>query len=180
VPVDDLTTRQHVATREQISQTPLLRRRRRASDLVVVLIFALIAVALGNGFGVQSRTVEETAGGVTLTVEYAGRTRGGLATPFAITVTKPGGFDGAVTVAVAADYLAMFDENGLDPDPAGATADDDSVVWTFTPPDGDKLGISYDARIEPGVQWGQRGEVAVLDDSGEPTVAVTFQTWVFP
>ena len=73
----------------------------------------------------------------------------------------------------------MWDENGLDPDVAGATADDEWLIWEFDPPDGDTLAIDFDARIEPAAQRGESGRVAVLED-GEPVVEVSFETDLRP
>jgi hypothetical protein len=53
------------------------------------------------------------------------------------------------------------------------------VIWEFDPPDGDTLGVSLDARVEPGVQWGRTGETSVLVD-GQPVVTVRYKTWVLP
>lgn len=43
------------------------------------------------------------------------------------------------------------DENGFEAEPTKTTATPDEVIWEFDTPDGDTLGISLDARIEPGV-----------------------------
>jgi hypothetical protein len=74
----------------------------------------------------------------------------------------------------------MWDENGLDPGPAEETADATTTYWTFDPPAGDTLRISFDARIEPAAQTGERGSVAVLDDDGSPLARVEFETTVLP
>jgi hypothetical protein len=53
------------------------------------------------------------------------------------------------------------------------------VIWEFDPPDGDTLGVSLDARIEPGAQWGRTGETSVLVD-GRPVATARYKTWVLP
>ena len=109
-------------------------------------------------------TVRAEGGGYTLEVSYPSVSRPALASPFEIMVTRPGGFDGPVTLAVTRDYLKMWDENGLVPAPAGETTAGEWVRWEFEPPDGDELTVFYDARIEPAVQSGRTGRVAVIDD----------------
>ena len=103
-------------------------------------------------------------------MRYGTVSRPALATPFEIEMTRPGGFDGPVTVAVTSSYLAMWDENGLDPSPAEETATAEETLWTFEPPAGEVLAIMFDARIEPGAQSGRSGRVAVLDEDGTEIV----------
>ena len=94
-------------------------------------------------------------------------------------MTRPGGFDGPVTIVVDRAYLAMWDENGLVPAPAAETTNGPWVEWEFDPPTGDTLVVTYDARIEPGAQSGRDGAVAVVEDGGV-VVSVTFHTKVRP
>jgi hypothetical protein len=164
-----------------------VRARRLAYRTCTVLLVALVggAVLETTGvavYGVHTSTVEASSpDGWHLEVRYGDRSRPALATPFDIEVRHDGGFDGPVTVAVTSEYLAMWDENGLDPAPSEETSDAERTLWTFEPPDGDTLGVSFDARIEPAVQSGERGRVAVIDDAtGEELVAVEFQTTVLP
>lgn len=164
-----------------------LRRRKFGYGLTAALLTALVGAAVVDAatpigiYGVQSRRVSATAAdGQHLEVRYATVSRPAIATPFDIEVTSPGGFDGPVTVAVRSEYLAMWDENGLDPSPSEETADAESTLWTFEPPDGDVLRIAFDARIEPAAQNGEDGRVALLDESGAEVVAVDFRTRVLP
>ena len=53
------------------------------------------------------------------------------------------------------------------------------MLWEFDPPEGDTLTVYFDARIEPQLQRGRTGEVAVVED-GEPVVAVQFETELRP
>lgn len=181
------TTRGVVHLGEDESRAGL--RRRRAGYAVVSVVLAAIvgaavldAVASIGIYGPHTETVATTGvDGVELEVRYGTVTRPALATPFDITITRPGGFGGQqVTVAVRSEYLAMWDENGLDPGPAEETADATTTYWTFEPPEGDTLRIRFDARIEPAAQNGERGSVAVLDDDGSVVAAVEFETRVLP
>jgi hypothetical protein len=149
--------------------------------LVSVLTLLLVAAA-GGLLGVETASASASGGGLQLDVEYAATTRAGLATPFAISIAS---LDGAplpspLDVVVDAPYLEMFDENGLTPDPAEAWSDGRSVTWTFEPPEGAaSLTVSFDARLEPAVQRGHEGRVAVMAGSRE-LVAVDFTTMVMP
>jgi hypothetical protein len=152
------------------------------SVLVLIVGLALVdATGTVDVYGVDTAHARATGGGHELDVRYGTVSRPGIATPFEITVRRAGGFSGPVTLAVAADYLSVWDENGLDPQPASETATADTLVWEFDPPaEGDTLVVSYDARIEPAAQRGKRGRVAVLDDANDEIVSVTFRTNVRP
>lgn len=152
------------------------RMGRRLGIGVLGLFLALGAI---NVFGVRSDRVSASGGGYELTVTYAAMSRPGLATPWNVEVRRRGGFEGPITIATTLDYLNMFDENGLDPDPSSSTATDELVIWEFEPPDGDTLGITFDARLEPAVQSGRSGETSVLVD-GEAVVRVGYTTRVMP
>lgn len=147
--------------------------------LFMTLLVAFLAVGLTGAFGVKTRSTTVEGGGYELTVTYGQVSRPGLATPWSVEIRHPGGFDGPVTVSTTNKYLDIFDENGFDPQPSKSTATADGVIWEFEPPDGDTLGISLDARIEPGAQWGRTGETSVLVD-GRPVVTAKYKTWVMP
>lgn len=162
-------------------KTDLLRPRRarmvRRGFMVVLL--AVVVLGLSGLLGVRSRVTTAAGGGYELTVTYAQVSRPGLASPWSLEIHHAGGFDGPVTVSTKSSYLDLFDENGFDPDPSSTTATPDAVIWEFEPPDGDTLGVSFDARIEPGAQWGRTGETSVLVD-GKPVVTAKYKTWVMP
>jgi hypothetical protein len=159
-----------------------LRRLQRARlgrrIIITALVLFLLAAALG-AFGVRTRTVTSAGGGFELTVEYATVTRPGLATPWSVEVRRPGGFDDPIVIAVSSEYLDMFDENGLDPDPSKATSYPGYVEWSFEPPSTDTLSVAFDARLEPARQWGRPGTVQVINN-GRPVTEVVFRTWVMP
>jgi hypothetical protein len=153
-----------------------------ATTIVLTVIMGLGVVdAFGwiDVYGVDTGTVRAEGGGFTLEVSYPSVSRPALASPFEIVVVRPGGFEGPVTLAVTADYLKMWDENGLVPAPAAETTNGEWVHWEFDPPDVDELTVFYDARIEPAVQSGQTGKVAVVVD-GQHVVEVEFRTEVRP
>jgi hypothetical protein len=94
-------------------------------------------------------------------------------------VHHEGGFDDKVQVAVSRHYLEIWDVNGAIPAPDGETSIGDWVVWEYDQPPGDTLRITYEARIEPGVQADRTGFVAVMEDD-EPVTQVRFRTKVRP
>jgi hypothetical protein len=171
-----------VSSTSTISDDSDLRHARRDRRIAVVLaaLFAVVVVTAVAGFlGVRSTTkTAELADGTEVEVRYARITRPGLATPWAVTVRRPGGFDGPIVVRSTSSYFDMFDENALDPDPAAATQDGDVVIWEFDPPPGETFRLIFDARIEPGVQWG-RDATTEVEIAGE-VATLTYRTWVLP
>ncbi len=158
-----------------------MRRARAGRRLFFLLLSALLIAALTGVLGVRTGEATGRGGGYELAVIYPSITRGGLASAVSIEVRRPGGFGGVVVVAMTSSYLDIFDENGLDPDPAVATTDAERVIWTFDPPEElDTMMVSFDARIEPGVQWRRvRGAVQILED-GRPVATARFRTLVLP
>ena len=159
-----------------------VRRGRLGRRLFTIALVIFLGLGLLGLYGVRSGTTEATGGGYELTVTYAKVTRPGLATPWSVEIRRPGGFgEETVTVAVASSYFDAFDENSLDPDPAEATSDGERSIMKFQPPPGDVMTISFDARIEPGVQLTRlKGEVSVLDAAGADVVTAHFRTLVMP
>ena len=155
------------------------RRARIIRRLFMVLLAGILAIGLSGWLGVRSATASASGGGYELTVTYGKVSRPGLATPWSLEIHHQGGFDGPVTVSTNTKYLDLFDENGFDPEPSKTTATPDEVFWEFEPPDGDTLGVSLDARIEPGAQWGRTGETSVLVD-GKPVATARYKTWILP
>jgi hypothetical protein len=166
------------------SDRSLAKRRAlyAVSTTVVTLVMVLGVVdAFGwfNVFGVDSARVEASGGGYRLDVQYTAVSRPALASPFEITVSREGGFDGPVTIGVTRTYLQIWDENGLFPAPSAETVNGEWLQWEFDPPVGDELIVYYDARIEPAQQSGRGGAVAVFEDD-VPVVEVDFYTEVRP
>jgi hypothetical protein len=153
------------------------RTVRRWRRLFLVALCAVLLAGLLNLLGVRSERVERTEGGTTVTVTYPRVARPGLAVVFEIEVHRDGGFSQPIQVGVDRRYLATFDENGLNPDPAEATTAGALVVWEFSPPIGDTLIVSFDARIEPDMRWRRSGQVAIFEED-EPLVTVPFTTFL--
>ncbi len=162
-------------------------RLRRSRNLRWVFLFALAAFlvcgALGL-YGVRHREATASGGGYELTVRYVSVTRPGLASVWSVEVSTSDGapFDGPVTIATTDAYFDLFDENGLDPDPATAKSDGKDLIWEFEPAEGaSTISIGFDARIEPGVQLtSKRATTSVLDERGAPVATVSYTTRVMP
>ena len=146
----------------------------------VALGLFLLLGALGF-YGVRTRTATATGGGYELSVTYGSVSRPGLATPWSFEVRRAGGFPEGLTVAATSSYFDAFDENGFSPTPVEETVDGDLTVWRFGPTRSENLSVSFDARIEPGVQLTTvKGELYVLGPGDEPAVTVAFKTFVMP
>jgi hypothetical protein len=157
-------------------------RERRAWGIrtaTLLLVTGFVMAGLVGCFGVTSGEVTaRSPGGMTIAVTYPQRTRPALASPFSVEVTRPGGFDAAVEVAITTDYVESFDENGLNPDPDSATTDGEMTTWTFEAPEGDTFTVWLDTRVEPGVQWKRSGTVHVT--VGDDDAEAGFTSWIFP
>lgn len=158
----------------------LVRRARtlRRVGLVALTLFVL-AGAVGT-FGTRTAEASATAGGYHVTVLHPAISRPGHAVRFAVTVTRPGGFEGPIRMRFSSDYFDMFDENSFGPAAVSETTTGAYTIYAFAPPPGDTFVVSSDTRVEPARQRGEKGEVSVLDDSGAPVVTVRYRTRVFP
>jgi len=164
---------------------PVFVRRRRIAyrTMSVALGLLLVATLLDVPFavlGVDSAEREVALGeDGTLRVEYPELTRPGLASPFAVEVTRPGGFEAPIELAVSRPWIEVWDENGMYPAPSAETGDADWVVYEFEPPDGDKFRFFYDARMEPARQSSVDGVVELRQ--GDTVLGrVEFRTAVRP
>ena len=143
---------------------------------------AFLLLGLLGAFGVRTREVRAEGGGYELSVRHARVTRGGLATPWAVEVTRPGGLAvSTIQIATTAAYFDHFDENSLDPEPTAAASDGEWTVWTFEVPEGaTTFEVSFDARMEPGVQLDSVEATTELIIDGNPIASVDYETFVMP
>ena len=178
----DSGARTSLPTAPEPTDPARLVRGRFGRRVFFAALALFLLLGLLNVYGVRTRDKTAAGNGYEMTLTYTSVTRPGLATPWAVEIRHPGGFDsGLVTVAVTSSYFDAFDENGLDPDPSRSTSDGERSIWQFEPPTGDTLTVSFDARIEPGVQLTRlKGEVAVLGPAGDATVSIDFSTFVMP
>lgn len=147
----------------------------------LTLIGALVLAASIGLLGVRTGKVTATGGGYTITVWYTEMSRPGLATPFSVEVRAvTGDLPAQVTVRVSSPYLALFDDNGMEPTPIESYNTPEWTWWTFDIPSGsDVLRVDLDARLEPAVQYGQVATAAV-EIEGRQVVSVDFTTRVAP
>ena len=148
----------------------------------ILVAFAGLTLAAGllGVLGIRETEASVDSNGYELAIRYAAVTRPGLATPFDVTVTRDQPLPAQVGIAVSSSYLAAFDENGLDPAPSESFNDGEEQRWLFDVPEGERrLTVSFDARLEPAVQWTRNATVSLLVDEEEVT-AVDLRTWVMP
>jgi len=174
--------RRSIPTEPTPTKIPRQLRARAVRRIFVAALGLFLALGALGFYGVRTTTSSATGSGYELEVRYASVSRPGLATPWSFEVRRQGGFPDGLTVAVTSSYFDAFDENGLGPAPVEETTDGKRTIWRFGPSVGDVLAVSFDARIEPGVQLTRLGgQVEVLDGATGPSaVTVAFRTWVMP
>jgi uncharacterized protein (DUF58 family) len=170
-----------LSTEPEELSTGRLVRARFGRRVFFVLLCLLVGAALAGSLGVRTAEATGSGGGYEVSVTYPSIIRPGLATHVTIELQRAGGFPGVVTVAGTSSYFDIFDENGLDPDPVSATTDEERTIWTFVPPEGgDTMTVSFDVRIEPGVQLKRAEATVSVLEGGQPAVNVNFRTLVLP
>jgi hypothetical protein len=149
----------------------------RRGFLVLLLCFVLAGV-LGL-LGVHTTTSHASEDGWTVSLRHASIARSGLDAPWEVTVTRTGGFDDDVVLAVTGDYFDIFESQGFNPEPSDETRDGSTRYLTFTEPPGETLKVSYDAYIQPASQVGRSATVSVVD-AGRRVASVDFRTFLMP
>jgi hypothetical protein len=147
----------------------------------IAVVVLIVAAAMLGFFGLRLGNVAARDGNLEVDVRYARVTRAGLPTPFTIDVATRDGtaLPDRVEVALSSDYFALFDENGLDPEPVESDADAESTYFTFEPTGGHStLAIDFDARAQTDVHRGKRAQVTVR--AGDDEATVDFRTRVAP
>jgi hypothetical protein len=145
----------------------------------LIAILLVVIAALAGYLGMQTRTVSATSGGYRLQLEYPHIARPGMDTPWQLTITHPGGFDGPVDVQVTGSYFDIFESQGVTPQPSKETEDDHWWTMTFDKPPGDTLVIDFDIYVQPFSQEGRSGTARVLED-GRPAASLDFRTRLVP
>ena len=164
------------------------QRKRHVSYLVcnTVLCLAVLAAVVeaatgARVYGVDTGTVSVSNQSAKLEVEYPKATRGQLVSALRITVNRPGGFDGPVVLAISADYLNPFIDQGPTPEPSSETADGSDVIMTFDPPPGDTFAVDWNLTPEPvGKFTTVSARLALLDDNQNALASVNFDTKLRP
>lgn len=146
--------------------------------LILAIVTVFVVAGILGLLGVRTTRVTASDGQVEASVRYARVGRGGVAAPYAITVTSAGGFSGPIEITVDQSYLDLFDQNGIDPGPDSSTSTGDTVTWTFEPPPSDEFTVTLDVRIGPSVQWGRTGHTIVAAEGRH--IELSHHTWVMP
>jgi hypothetical protein len=155
----------------------LFERLLRSVSFIVV--FGVVVLALLGFAGLATGSATTAGDEFSVQVDYATVSRPGLATPFVIEIESPSGIlPDELTVELPRDYLAMFDENGLDPAPDSITSDGETEIWTFRPGDVSTLSIDFDARLQPNMHYSR--DAWVIVQGGGSAVRVDFRTRVMP
>ncbi len=180
--MDRQPERTSIPTEPAPTDIPRQTRARLWRRLFVGVLAAFLALGALGFYGVRTTSVEASGNGYELTVRYASVSRPGLATPWSFEVTRAGGFPEGLTVAMLSSYFDAFDENGLGPAPVEETTDGERTFWRFAPTTAETIDVSFDARIEPGVQFSWvKGRLDVLTGrNGPAAVSATFRTFVMP
>lgn len=139
----------------------------------------LLGAGLLGWLGHSEGSVSASADGYRLTVTYPSVSRAGLSSPWSAEVVHPGGFGGPITLRTTAEYLTIFDLNGIFPDPSSATVENGVLIWEFDPPEGDVFSVTMDTRIEPSVHRGEPATTTLVID-GAPVATVTYRTRLAP
>ena len=157
-----------------------MRRARSVRRVYAVVLSLFLLAGLLGLLGVRTGTVRAEGGGYELEVRYAKVARPGLSVPWAVTIRRPGGFDGPITLATTSAYFDLFDENAFEPEPESVTTDGKRVIWELnTPQQGDTMEVSLDTRVGPNVQWGTSATTAILEGD-QVVVEAEYRTWIMP
>ena len=164
-----------------------VRKRRALYVTFEVIVAVIVALSLFEAvigspvYGVDTETTTATQAGTRLEVRYATATRGQLAVPLEVTVSRQGGFSEAVVLTVSSDYFDIFRTPGAEPDPSSETATGDDLILTFDPPPGDTLAVRWDLEAQPISSFTTAtAHIAVIDSRQQEIVAVDVHTKVRP
>jgi len=157
-----------------------VRRARNARRAGLVLLGLFVLAGLTGFLGIRTASVTGEADGYRMTVTHAQVTRAGIAVPFHVKVTRAGGFDGPLTLAISEGLLERFDFQNFYPNPSAETGSAGYVYYEFDPPPGDVFELNLDARTAPD----QNGSTTVYRTAlllgDQPVTDVSFRVWVVP
>jgi len=169
-----------VATLRAARDESAVRRARTARRCGIGLLAILVAAGLSGFLGVRSATVTAEDAGYELAVTHAQVTRAGIAVPFHVRVTRAGGFDGPISLAISEGLFERFDFQNFYPNPSAETGTPGLVYYEFDPPPGDVFELNMDARTAPDQNGSTSVYRTVLIVDDEPVTDVSFRVWVVP
>ena len=146
-----------------------------------MVVFGVVIAALAGLAGLRTREAAASNDQLRVVVTYAQVARPGISAPFEIAIDSVGGGElpDELDVEVSSAYLAMFDENGLGPEPDTAASDGTTETWTYRPQGEAALHIDLDARVQPNVHSGETATVRVAGPGVHP-IQLEVRTWVLP
>lgn len=150
-----------------------------ARRAILVVLAAIVGAGLLGLLGVQTELDQAEEDGYRLSLRYASTARAGFDVPWEVTVTREGGFDKTIELAVTGAYFTIYESQAFLPEPTESTRDADTLYLTFEAPPGDTFVVAYDAYIQPDRQVGEAGTISVVED-GQRLASVEFQTRLLP
>jgi hypothetical protein len=150
--------------------------------VALVVAIAVIEALIGSSvYGVDTQTTSATNDDISLEVRYATVTRGQLAVPLEVTISRQGGFAEPIVLTLTADYLDVFNTQGPDPTPSSETATANDLILTFDPPPGNTFVVRWNLTAKPvGSFTTATAHIAVIDSRQQTIVDVNFDTKVRP
>lgn len=168
-----------IPTAPETTDVATERRGRWARRAGLAAFGLLVLLGLVGALGITTRTTSATgADGLRAELTYPVLARPGLGVPYRLVISRPAGFDRPIEVRVSLSYIEAFDENGFNPDPRDSTTLGDELIWTFDPPPGSSLTITFDSRVEPGLQWSRGGTTTVIVD--DERLVLDHRVWILP
>jgi hypothetical protein len=156
-----------------------MRRGRGGRRLAAVLLWAFAIAAAAGVFGVRSGGVSTATSGLRAQVHFPRVSRPGEPANWSVQVDKQAGFRGDLRVTTNDSYLALFDQNNVDPQPDETDIQGGRVTWTFHQPSGDTFEVQLDGNIDSNAHAGRhRGTTTVAVDG--KTVTLHYSTWTAP
>jgi hypothetical protein len=144
-----------------------------------VLLWAFALAAAVGIFGVRSGGVSTAASGLRAHVRFPHVSRPGEPANWSVQVDEQGGFRGDLQVTTNDSYLALFDQNNVDPQPDETDIQGDRLTWTFHQPSGDTFEVQLDGNIDSNAHAGRhRGTTTVTVDGKR--VTLHYSTWTAP
>lgn len=168
--------------RSAAMQSEGLAARGRSWRRIAIAVAATFVIAgLLNVWGPRQHTARVDGERHQLTVTSPSVSRGGLAASWAATVRRHdgGALGDELEIVVDQSYLAIFDQNAIDPTPAEAWTEAGSVHWLFElPEDVTEFRVELDARIQPNSRWRHRASTTVT--VGGESITAHYTTWLVP
>jgi hypothetical protein len=155
-------------------------RLRQWGSRIALSILLMVVLAGGTSLlGVRTETTNSSGSGYQMSLDYPRIARAGLDVTWRLTVTREGGFDKTLVLAMSATQFDIYEHQAFYPEPDSETRNADDLLLTFVAPPGDTFELSFDAYVQPSSQLGRHGSIAVVDD-GHKVAGLSYSTWLAP